>query len=202
MDLPLCKTFLRPISEISLAKCFVTGSIVTLSFLSVSCSEEEEEKIVYTSHVHTTIQEVNPNEFKIIDEQVMEGDQSRVYIHYKDGTMDNISLDTMEYHLAHKEMPYQHFNEDLAAALVASSFGSMLTPDYQKRLIRGNREERLTNYQAKAFTKSAVGGYYYINDAIATKSTSVRQKIQSSRISMPSSSSRGFFSSFRSSGRG
>jgi hypothetical protein len=201
MDLPRSKTFLRPISEISLAKCFVTGSIVTLSFLSVSCSEEEEEKIVYTNHVHTTIQEINPNEFKITDEQVMEGDQSRVYIHYKDGTMDNISLDTMEYHLAHKEMPYQHFSEDLAAALVASSFGAMLTPDHQRLLMQKNRNSN--DFERRVLARGINElVYYYIDRATAEKSSSITQKVQSSRISVPSGSSRGFFGSFRGSGRG
>jgi hypothetical protein len=197
------KTFLRPIKDIILAKSFVATSLIAISVFATSCEDDYEEEIVYTKNVHTIIQEVAPNEFKISDEQIMEGDKSRAYINYLDGTMEEVSLDSLQHRLQHSEtyssQSIYHGNGmgNLNEILVMSAFGSMLLPDYRQRLFP-HKEEKTGGGGGG----SSYRGSYYTNPSVAQQSSTARTTIANSRVSRPSSSSRGFFGSFRSSGRG
>jgi hypothetical protein len=195
------KTFLRPIKDIILAKSFVATSLIAISVFATSCEDDYEEEVVYTKNVHTIIQEVAPNEFKISDEQIMEGDKSRAYINYLNGTMEEVSLDSLQHRLQHSEtyssQSIYHGNGmgNLNEILVMSAFGSMLLPDYRQRLFPHKEEEKTSHTNTSR-------GSYYTNPSVAQQSSTAKTTIANSRVSRPSGSSRGFFGSFRSSGRG
>jgi hypothetical protein len=194
-------SFLRPIKDIVLAKPFITGSFIALSFFAVSCDDEETEmETVYTKNVHTTIQEVKPNEFKISDEQVIEGDKSRAYIHYLDGSTEEVGLDVLQERLSKSEAPFYHDNSgNLGEVLAISAFGAMLLPSHSQRLYPPYREEER---QGGGSGGGGGRGSYYMSQTTHQESVAARSTITSSRVTRPVSSSRGFFSSFRSSGRG
>ncbi|MBX2872745.1 MAG: hypothetical protein KTR30_11610 [Saprospiraceae bacterium] len=57
----------------------------------------EEEKIELTKGLITTLEEVEPDNFKIIDEQVVDSKtESRVITHYMDGTIDTLMLNDVD----------------------------------------------------------------------------------------------------------
>ncbi len=57
----------------------------------------EEEKIELTKGLITTLEEIEPDNFKIIDEQVVESKaESRVITHYMDGTIDTLMLNDVD----------------------------------------------------------------------------------------------------------
>ncbi|NRB51648.1 MAG: hypothetical protein HRU41_28505 [Saprospiraceae bacterium] len=57
----------------------------------------EEEKVELTKGLITTLEEVEPDNFKIIDEQVVDSKaQSRVITHYMDGTIDTLMLNDVD----------------------------------------------------------------------------------------------------------
>lgn len=84
----------RPVQ--SLKKGLVLTTIAgTLLFTSCGSNVEyvEEEVVEMTKGVVTTVEEVSPDEFKIIDEQVIEDkDASMVIANYIDGETDTMSL--------------------------------------------------------------------------------------------------------------
>ncbi len=189
------KTFLRPVKDILLAKSFMVTSLLAISVFATACSEEEQETI-YTKNVHSIIKETAPNEFKISEEQIMEGDKSRAYINFLDGTMEEISLDSLQYRLEHSQHPYHYNgNGNLNEILVASAFGSMLSPNYQYRLYPSNPYQQ-TNHVNRYLVR------YFIDEAVHAISNNIRTTVSNSRISVPSSARHGFFHSFHSSSHG
>jgi hypothetical protein len=199
MEPPRSKKILRPIKDIIIAKSFMATSIVVMSIFATSCtSDEYEEDVVYTKNVHTMIKEITPNRFQISEEQIMEGDKSRAYITFLDGTMEEISLDSIQHRLQHEQKPYHYNgNGDLGEVLVASAFGSMLSPHCQYQIYPhaaeyGKKEVYVSNRMAK----------YFVNKSAMEASNHISNTVVGSRIRSMSGSVRGFFSSFHSSGRG
>lgn len=77
---------------------FAIGAAGTL-FLT-SCDNvqyADEEQIELTKGLVTVLEEVEPDNFKIIDEQVVESKaESRVITHYFDGTIDTLMLNDLD----------------------------------------------------------------------------------------------------------
>ena len=79
----------------------VVSSFVLGAFL-ISCGGGGTEKLSPTQGVVTTIEEVSPDEFKIIDEQVIATkSESKIIAKYIDGSVDTLSLN--EAQLAYKD---------------------------------------------------------------------------------------------------
>lgn len=199
MEPPLSKKILRPIKDIIIAKSFMATSIVVLSIFATACENDDyEEDVVYTKNVHTMIKEITPNRFKISEEQIMEGDKSRAYITFLDGTMEEISLDSVQHRLQHEQKPYHYSgNGDLGEVLVASAFGSMLSPNYQYKIYPHAAEYRKNEvYVSNRMVR------YFVTESAMQASNHISNTVVGSRIRSVSGSVRGFFSSFHSSGRG
>jgi len=68
---------------------------LTLSFLVMSCGSDTvtEEQVEYTQGVITLMEEVSPEQFKIVDETVVANkNDSKIITQYLDGHKDTISL--------------------------------------------------------------------------------------------------------------
>jgi hypothetical protein len=175
-------------------KDITISSTLSLALLSgsgmiQSCgnSEEQEQVTVYTKGVQTHIKETEKGVFKIIDENTVEPDDSKVFITYLDGRIDTLNLEQARQIVDQRETQGEHNNggsyhhqSGLSNVLLYGGMGYLM---------------------GRSFSSPPDPGYYANRD-VYQRSQQNASTLSRSRATKPSNARGGFFSRSRSSGGG
>lgn len=135
-DIPL-KPFLRKVKNLLRQETYQTIIATSLSvailFPITSCSDE-----YYTQSVRTTIKEIAPHQFVILDETLYETlNQSCASIHYLNGKNEEILFDSLWQRLDESRKVFlqnDSYEDNLAEVVAYSAIGNMLSVDRRKKL--------------------------------------------------------------------
>jgi hypothetical protein len=192
--------FLRKVKQVLQNETYqsLLISSACLAALGVGVYYAELEDVdFYNKSVVTTIKEVEINQFRIIDEQIIdETGKTTAKIFYLDGKQEQIPFDSLWLRIdEHRPLfsNYSSADNSLTEVMAYSTLGSMLSYDRRKMLYSLYQEPLPTDYD---YQNRWVR--YYINEALSQHSFELRHTMNS-HVSTRSVSS-GFFSSGRSHG--
>jgi hypothetical protein len=154
MTLKRKNAIIRKVKDITISTTLSLTLLGGSAFLQ-SCGEEEHE-VVFTKSVQTYIQEVEPNKFQIVHEEVGEENQeSKAYISYMNGTTKVLTIEEARQMLA-QEQP-----DTLAHLINQTAVDSSAMPSSDGSYVEGNRSYKANGNSAAETNDSRTRGYDY-----------------------------------------
>jgi hypothetical protein len=196
-------SFVKRVKDISISSALAMTLLSGSMFLPGCSSNEDDESAYsyeetsYSKGIRSHISEVKPGEFKITDEENIDGAKSVAIVKYLDGHTDTLST-TAAKALIDDEIRTNHayvgHHSGLSSMLLYGGMGYMLG--------RNSNNAYINNYRDRDGGTAARG--FYSSPAAFSKSQQAESAVHASRstrtvTSRPSSGRKGFFS--RSSGR-
>ncbi|WMJ74718.1 hypothetical protein RCC89_16310 [Cytophagaceae bacterium ABcell3] len=89
-------TFIKKVRDISIAGSISLSVIASGGFMQSCGSSSQEYETVYTKGIRSYIQEIEPGEFKIMDEEVSADGKSMAHVTYLDGRTETLTLEEMK----------------------------------------------------------------------------------------------------------
>jgi len=152
------KSFTRYASK---ARIFAASVTLSGALLLTACGGyETEEKVVLTKGIVTEVEEVQPNEFKIIDEVAVEDtSDSKVIAHYLGGKIDTIPMQEVRNQQSHTGSHYHSsgMGNILMGGLMGYYLGRSLSSPIMASSYRDQSTySRVSSNAGAAVTRSAV----------------------------------------------
>ncbi|WP_025763285.1 hypothetical protein [Dyadobacter tibetensis] len=172
--------FVKKIQDIGVGTALAVALFSGPTFLT-GCSSQQEneadysyEETTYSKGIRSHIKEVSPGEFKIIDEEAVEVDQSVAIVSYLDGHTDSLSIAASKA-LIDKELSgnqsqvSSHHSSGLSSMLLYGGMGYMLG--------RGMGNGYINNFR----NNNPNPGASYANPATYSKAQSAVSNVDASR---------------------
>ncbi len=154
MTLKRKNAIIRKVKDITISTTLSLALLGSAAFLQ-SCQEDEHE-VVFTKSVQTYIQEVEPNKFQIVHEEVSEDNQeSKAYISYMNGTTKVLTIEEARQMLA-QEQP-----DTLAHLINQTVVDSSTTPSFDGSHSENKRPYQANRNSAAEINDSRTRGYDY-----------------------------------------
>jgi hypothetical protein len=178
---------IRKIKDITLSSTLTLGLLAGSGFMQ-SCSnqtEQDEYEMVFTKGMQTYIRETEKGVFKITDEQVVAEGDSKAIVTFLNGQTDTLTIDQAK-RIVETQADKQDWENDNRQTYTSGYHGGGLG----NALMYG----ALGYYLGRSMNSRPNPGFYASPDVYnrAQQHTSV---VQSSRVSRPVNSSKGYFRS-------
>ncbi|GAB4112715.1 MAG: hypothetical protein OHK0057_07640 [Thermoflexibacter sp.] len=169
MTLKRKNAIIRKVKDITISTTLTLALLGSSAFLQ-SC-EEDEYEVAFSKSVQTYIQEVEPNKFQIVHEEVGEENQeSKAYISYINGTTKVLTIEEAR-QILEQEPPdtLAHLpDQTVVDSSTTSSFNDTSLDGNRTYRVNGNSNAEASDLQTRTYSNGETQYYYHGGSNLST----------------------------------
>lgn len=171
MTLKRKNAIIRKVKDITISTTLALALLGSSAVLQSCQEDKQEQEVVFTKSVQTYIQEVEPNKFQIVHEEIGEENQeSKAYISYMNGTTKVLTIEEAR-QLLEQEQP-----DTLAHLRNQTAVDSSTTPFFDGAYSQSNRSYRVngsgtteaSDWQTRSYNSGETQYYYHGGSNLST----------------------------------
>lgn len=179
--------FIKKVKDITISSALSLAVLSTGFIQGCGGSNPEEQEIVFTKGIETHIQETEKGVFKITEERVVPEDQTKAIVQFLNGGTDTLTVEQAKRII---DADNDNWDNNESTASNNSNHSGYYGGGLSNVLFYGG----MGYFLGRSMNSQPVSSYY-ANPGVYNRAQQNSTVVQSSRVSRPVSSSKGFFRS-------